>query len=112
MQKDGEWGDCIMLSVTVKLYGRPIVLLSPEAEEESTVQHIDQSTSSANDGPLIYLVFFNHLLRRQMSVMYLEKTRTARLGKFCMTLLHQISASLWRLSSTILTKDCAHVNLV
>ena len=61
MRKYGEWGDGIMLSVAVKLYGRPIVLLSPEAEEKSAVQHIDPSTSSANDGPLIYLVFFcNH----------------------------------------------------
>jgi len=38
-------------------------LLSPEAEEKSMVQHTDQSTSSANDGPLIYLVFFQSFIK-------------------------------------------------
>jgi hypothetical protein len=32
MAKHGEWGDGIMLSAAVRLYQRPIIILTPEGQ--------------------------------------------------------------------------------
>jgi hypothetical protein len=54
--ENGEWGDGIMLSAAVRLYGRPIVVITPDGAE----QLIDAAQESAAERMLLGLINNNH----------------------------------------------------
>lgn len=57
MEKDGAWGDGIVLSAAALLYGRPIVILSSDGH----MQSIDTAVPSAEAEPMrLGLVNGNH----------------------------------------------------
>lgn len=58
MAKHGEWGDGIMLSAAVRLYQRPIIILTPEGQ----IQTVDTCDVSSAEPIRLGLINSNHYL--------------------------------------------------
>jgi hypothetical protein len=58
MARHGEWGDGIMLSAAVRLYQRPIIILTPEGQ----IQTVDTCDASSAEPIRLGLINSNHYL--------------------------------------------------
>jgi hypothetical protein len=59
MAKRGEWGDGIMLSAAVRLYERPIIILTPDGQ----IQTVDTRCATSAEPIRLGLINNNHYLR-------------------------------------------------
>jgi len=70
---DGEWGDGIMLSAAVRLYGRPIVVITPNGQE----QVIDTANKSGAERITLGLINGNHYVSIIESISDVAVTETS-----------------------------------
>lgn len=71
--EDGEWGDGIILSAAVRLYGRPIVVITPNGQE----QIIDTANKSGAERITLGLINGNHYVSVNESINDVDVSETS-----------------------------------
>ena len=56
MSESGTWGDGVMLSAAVQLYGRPVEILAPDGR----VSHVDMAEPSTDVEPILLGLAADH----------------------------------------------------